>query len=208
VRWQTPAPQFLSDWARKADETRELALLARVDFQSPREQQSFTLELFYRAPDLYLLRGRGTLGVTGFRARVRGDSLTVLLDREKRGYTGLARDYPDRRLAELWQLLHRALPWLVGSVDLEAPGEGPWQVQTTERGTRPERLEVTQGERRFLVSYGRYRDQYPYWHLREAVGSSPGGHMKLDFRQQLYNSGLDSTLFLLQLPPGTRPLAD
>jgi hypothetical protein len=152
------------------------------------------------------LRGRGTLGVTGFRARVSEDSLVVLLDRDRRGFAGPPDAFPDTSSKAMWMLLREVLPWLVGQPDLATQSD--WRLQAAERGTRPTLLELRQDGRRLELGYGRYRSSYPYWHLRLARGESLEGVLALDFRQQLYNIALDSALFDLRLPPGTRPLLD
>jgi hypothetical protein len=179
-------------------------MLAAVEYQGPPRERSFTLELFYRAPHQYLLRGRGTLGVEGFRALVRGDSLVVLLDRQDRGFRGPAGELP-ARARQMWLLLREALPWVVGDLDLL---ENPPQLASARAGSRPERLQVERRGNRLELEYARYRDDYPYWHLRTVKGVSAEAEIRLEIRQQLYNPDLDSTLFELDLPAGTRPLLD
>jgi hypothetical protein len=64
------------------------------------------------------------------------------------------------------------------------------------------------GSRHLELDYGRYRQEYPYWHLNEVRGVSPSGRLTLRMRQRLQNPELDSAIFRLDLPPGTRPLID
>ena len=212
------APPFRSDpagaalldsWQDRAAQSHTLALLAHVDYRNSKEVRSFTLEVFFQSPDTYLLRGRGTLGITGFRAVLAGDSLTVLLNRQNRGYAGDPDAYPGRATRELWRMLSAALPWLTGVAALDRADHGTlWQVEATEDGDRPRRLRITDGGHTLQMKYGRYRDEYPYWHLQSAQGESAEGWMNLEFRQQLFNVELDPALFDLVLPPGTLPLVD
>jgi len=188
--------------------THTLAYLAQAEYQADGDHKSFTLEIFFRAPDRYMLRGRGALGVTGFSARIEGDSLVLLLNREHRGFQGRIESYPDSGVAELWRLLQVGLPWLTGQVDLRRQEEGSWRVRLTERGSRPVRLALDQDARHFEFDFGRYRRLYPFWHLYEVRATAPAGWLTLTLRQRLHNPDLDSTLFILELPPDTRPLFD
>jgi len=200
---------LLDSWQDRAAQSHTLALLARVEYRTPEGARSFTLELFVQSPDTYLLRGRGTLGITGFRAVLSGESLTVLLNRQNRGYTGDPDAYPGKATRELWRMLSAALPWLTGVAALDRADHGTlWQVEVAEDGTRPRRLKITDGGHTLQMQYRRYRDEYPYWHLQSAQGESAEGSMKLEFRQQLFNVELDPALFELVLPPGTLPLVD
>jgi len=203
--WDAAAPEVQRLWHMRSAQTHSCALLASAEYTGPPGDRSFTLEIFFREPDLYLLRGRGTLGVEGFRARVQGDSITVLLERQKRGYRGLARELPDASAREMWRLLGEALPWVVG----EDPGpETAFQMSTVQSGSRPEHVQVESDGARLDLQYARYRADYPYWHLREVQGERAGARIRLEIRQQLYNPDLDSTLFELNLPAGTLPLLD
>lgn len=188
--------------------TQTLAYLAQAEYLAPGEHQSFTLEIFFSSPDRYVLRGRGALGATGFRARLEGDSLVVLLNREHRGFAGRIADYPDARVVELWRLLQFGLPWLTGKADLRNLQEGTWRVRLAERGTRPVQIALEEGGQQLELDFGRYGREYPFWHLYEVRGSAPAGSLKLTMRQRLHNPALDSALFRLDLPPDTRPLTD
>jgi len=173
VLWERPGREFENLWRQRASATRDVALLARAEFSESGRVRSFTLELFFRAPDTYMLRGRGTLGITGFRARIVGDSLIVLLDREKRGFEGAVDTYPDDSTRALWQLLRSALPWLVGVADLSGADAQDVRVAAV-LSTRPEEVRVVRDDHALDLSYGRYRDEYPFWHLQAAAGGSPG----------------------------------
>ena len=186
----------------------QLAMLAALDYKGDLDQKSFTLELFFRQPNTYLLRGRGQFGVEGFRALLRGDSLTVLLNRQKRGYQGRADEYPDTQTQDMWALLQRALPWIVGKASLDPGNDVGWQVRYAPATENPERLEVTHETTRLELEYRRYRSEFPYWHLYRVVALSGDSEVRMELRQQLFNTPLDSTLFTLTLPPGTAPLTD
>lgn len=213
-RWSTPTATFFDTWQARSDSTYNTGYLAAVDLESQQRTESFTLEMFYRRPDTYILRGRGALGATGFRAKLVGDSLTLLLNRENRGYAGRVRDYPDSSLVEMWQLMARALPWIFGNAPLH--GSNPWRARLTNRGTRPEYIEIYEPPYRLGLQYGRYRSEYPYWHLKSVMGiaektlTSTEGECRLalTFRQWLYNTSLPPNTFELSLPPGTHPLND
>lgn len=204
-RWDTPRPELARLWDERALSTTTCAILAAVEYSGPPRDRTFTLELFFRQPGSYLLRGRGTLGVEGFRALVVGDSITVLLDRQKRGYAGPASLFPDSATREMWLLLEAALPWITGEVRLS---QHPHQIQTDRDGTRPAWVQAEHEDAALELGYGRYRDDYPYWHLRTVKGVSAWAEITLEVRQQLYNPELDPSLFELVLPPGTLPLAD
>lgn len=201
--WEAPRSELKTLWAQRREATQTCALLAAVDYEGPPKDRSFTLELFYKAPGHYLLRGRGTLGVEGFRARVHGDSVVLLLERQDRGYQGPADGLPPSA-RRLWLLLRDALPWLVGERE-ELSGA---RFGYAPRGDRPSRLSVSTDSTRLELEYARYRDEYPFWHLRSAVGTSSEAQLRLSIRQQLYNTDLDSALFELELPAGTEPLLD
>lgn len=201
-RWEEARQDLNKIWSARRAETHTCAMLAVVDYQGPPSDRSFTLELFYRAPGEYLLRGRGTLGVEGFRALVRNDSMVLLLERQKRGYAGPSDSLPDSTRL-LWNLMREALPWILGTHD----GLDAARCEYA-RPDRPARIEVTRDSTRLQLEYARYRDEYPYWHLRSASGTSPEASMSLSIRQQLYNPPLDSALFELELPAGTLPLLD
>jgi hypothetical protein len=206
--WDAPDARFVDAWDAQARATTTLAYLAQAEFQARDRRESFTLEIFFAAPGDYLLRGRGTLGATGFRAHLRGDSLTLLLNRERRGFAGAVADYPDSSLREMWQLLRAGLPWLTGKADLHDPEAGEWHVQLCDRGRKPEVMAVETGARRLELEFGRFRDSYPFWHLTRAQGAAPDGRLSLVMRQRLYNPDFEAGLFRLELPPGTRPLTD
>jgi len=202
-RWESPHANLLRTWAERKADTRTCALLAAVDYEGPPRDRSFTLELFFREPGVYLLRGRGTLGVEGFRALVHGDSIVLILERQHRGFQGPADSLPPAT-RQLWLLLHDALPWLVGEQeDLE-----PARFEYAPDGNRPARLSVETDSVRLELEYARYRDEYPFWHLRSATGSSSSARLQLSIRQQLYNPALDSALFELDLPADVQPLLD
>jgi len=205
-RFSEPTPAFVETWQQRAVSTGSIGYLAAASFATADRDESFTLEMFFRSPDTYILRGRGTLGVTGFRAKLIGDSLTFLLNREGRGYAGRVGDYPDSSLVEMWKLMSEALPWVFGTADLESSAH--WRVRLTNRGTRPEYVEVTDPPYRLGLTYGRYRSGYPYWHLRSVAASATDGNLALEFRQWLHNTDLPDAIFELTLPPGTRPLND
>lgn len=205
-RFSEPTPAFIDTWQARSDSTYNTGYLAAVDFESQQRTESFTLEMFYRRPDTYILRGRGTLGVTGFRAKLVGDSLTLLLNRENRGYAGLVQSYPDSSLVDMWRLMSEALPWVFGNADLH--GDALWRVRLTNRGTRPEYIEVHDPPYRLGLQYGRYRNEYPYWYLKTVTGVAEEGRLALTFRQWLYNTSLPPNTFELSLPPGTLPLND
>lgn len=202
-RWESPRAELGSTWAHRREHTSTCALLATVEYKGPPRDRSFTLELFFRKPGEYLLRGRGTLGVEGFRARVQGDSIVLLLERQNRGYSGAASGLPPST-RHLWRLLRDALPWLVG--DQESLDGARFEYAP--RGDRPARLNVAGDSTSLELEYARYRDEYPWWHLRSATGRSPEAELALSIRQQLYNTQLDSLLFELKLPADTEPLLD
>lgn len=210
--WTQPSSALVNLWAERARLTQEVGYLAQVKFKSESGTKTFTLELFFREPDTYMLRGRGTLGATGFRARVWGDSLVLLLNRQKRGFAGRADEYNDRETAEMWRLLRAALPWLVGETDLDPLSSGPAgqdaRIYVVEHGGRPDTVRIDLGDDILKIAYGRFWDRYPFWHIRTATGESRTALLSLEFRQQLYNSSLDSSAFELELPPGTLPLLD
>jgi hypothetical protein len=206
--WDEPTAGFRATWSDRNEQMDHLAMLAVLDYQGDLDQKSFTLELFFRQPDMYLLRGRGPFGVEGFRALLRGDSLTVLLDRQKRGYQGRADAYPESRIQDMWTLLRRALPWIVGKASLENEDDLRWQVRYAPTTEFPDRLEITYESTRMELEYRRYRSAFPYWHLYRVAARSEGSEVRLELRQQLFNTALDSTLFTLTLPPGTAPLTD
>lgn len=203
--FDTPDSELVRLWEERRIHTHECAFLAQVEYHGPPQDRSFTLELFYRQPGSYLLRGRGTLGVEGFRALIRRDSITVLVDRQHRGFLGLAADVPDSSAREMWLLLEATLPWIVGAKSL---AEEPHQLGTVRGGTRPERLHLDQRDTHLELEYARYREEYPFWHLRTVRGQSQTARIQLSVRQQLYNPDLDTNLFELVLPPGTLPLLD
>lgn len=207
-RWSAPTSTFYETWNDRARVTQTMAFLASAEFESHSEHHSFTLELFYRDPDVYALRGRGFLGATGFRARIHGDSLVVLLTREKRGYAGPIEGYPDSSVADMWALMRLALPWLAGENNLDKEPQSKWQVRLTRAGTAPEDIYVQDDGKSLRLYYGRQRAKYPYWHLMRAVGSSQDGRLSLVMRQRLHNPELDRSHFELTLPAGTRPLID
>ena len=184
-----------------------MATLSAASYHGRPQDRGFTLELFFRAPDTYLLRGRGALGVVGFRALLQGDSLTLLINRQKRGYQGRTEDFPDPKTREMWELLRSALPWITGTVDLKSLREGDWQLQFGAAG-RPRILRAHQDDVELVIEYGRYRGAFPFWHLRTVKGRTPTAQIELEIRQQLYNTPLDSGLFALELPAFTRPLTD
>ena len=202
-QWEAPRAGLETTWAQRRLGTRSCALLADVDYEGPPKDRSFTLELFYKAPGEYLLRGRGTLGVEGFRARVHGDSVVLLLERQDRGYQGPADGLPPST-RKLWLLMRDALPWLVG----EREALSGARFEYAPRGDRPTRLRVATDSTRLELEYARYREEYPFWHLRSALGTSSEALLRLSIRQQLYNTDLDSALFELKLPAGTEPLLD
>lgn len=204
-QWDTPDSELNRLWEARRAGTRQSAMLAVAEYKGPPQDRTFTLELFFRPPQTYLLRGRGTLGVEGFRALLEGDSITVLMDRQKRGFSGPTADFPDSSTRELWQLLESALPWIVGEGDL---ARQPHHVQTANNGTRPQHLRIEQAGNVLDLDYTRYREDYPFWHLLEIQGRSASASIHLEVRQQLYNPTLDSGLFQLTLPPGTQPLLD
>lgn len=204
-RWDTPDSELNRLWDARRAGTHQSALLAVAEYKGPPQDRTFTLELFYRQPQTYLLRGRGTLGVEGFRALLNGDSITVLMDRQKRGFSGPAAEFPDSSTRELWLLLESALPWIVGEGDLNLK---PHRIQTAQSGTRPQHLRIEQAGDVLDLDYTRYREDYPYWHLSEIRGRSASASLRLEVRQQLYNPTLDSGLFRLTLPPGTQSLLD
>jgi hypothetical protein len=210
--WSVSSTELTELWAVRAHATHEIGYLAAVEFESENEHRSFTLELFFREPDTYMLRGRGTLGATGFRARVWGDSLVLLLNRQKRGYAGLADDYADQETLEMWRLLRAALPWLTGEMELDSDRMGgayaATRIRVVEHGGRPDTVLIDLGPDQLKIGYGRFWDGYPYWHIRSATGESDKARLTLEFRQQLYNTQMDSALFRLELPPGTGPLVD
>jgi hypothetical protein len=206
--WDTPGETFLGAWDAQARLTSTVAFLAEAEFAADGQHEAFTLEIFFAAPDEYLLRGRGALGATGFRARIHEDSLVLLLNRERRGFAGRIADYPDSTLRELWQLLHVGLPWLTGQVDLRDSAAGLWRVDLAERGSRPAAMAVDLGARHLDLEFGRFRNGYPYWQLTAVQGTAPDGWLSLAMRQRLYNPPLDTGLFRLQLPKDTRPLTD
>jgi hypothetical protein len=208
VRWDAPTPAFLRTWAERADSTKRIAYLAAAEFEAGGRHHSFTLELFYLDPDVYSLRGRGFLGATGFRARIHGDSLIVLLNREGRGYAGLVQDYPDSSVAHMWELMRLALPWLVGESSLLAEHESAWRVRLSRSGSAPEEVRVESDGKSLSLYYARQSSRYPFWQLVRAVGSSEDGRLALQMRQRLQNPDLDSSYFRLELPPHTRPLID
>ena len=201
--WESPRKELADLWSARREQTRTCALLAAVEYKGPPRERSFTLELFFREPGEYLLRGRGTLGVEGFRARVRGDSLVLILERQNRGYSGPASGLPPSTRA-LWLLLRDALPWLTGTqTSLDSA-----RFEYAPRGDRPARMNVLADSTSLELEYARYRDEYPFWHLRSGEGHSPEADLALSIRQQLYNPDLDSALFELELPEGTLPLLD
>jgi hypothetical protein len=206
--WDEPTVNFKTAWADRNETMDHLAMLAVLDYQGDLEQKSFTLELFFKQPDTYMLRGRGQFGVEGFRALLYGDSLTVLLNRQKRGYRGRADAYPDTRTQGMWSLLRRALPWIVGTASLAYEDEVRWQVLYAPVSENPERIEVTYESTRLELEYRRYRSEFPYWHLYRVVAQSDDSEVRMELRQQLFNTSLDSALFTLTLPPGTAPLTD
>lgn len=205
--WRTPSAALANLWVERARLTEEVGYLASVEFESESVNRSFTLELFFREPDTYMLRGRGTLGATGFRARIWGDSLVLLLNRQKRGYAGRADEYADKETVEMWRLLRAALPWLVGENRLDSESSTS-KTRVVEHGARPDSVLIDLGDDRLKISYSRFWDRYPFWHIRTATGVSSTARLSLDFRQQLYNPSMDSSVFELTLPPGTLPLLD
>lgn len=210
--WTQPSSALENLWVERARLTEEVGYLAQVKFESESVHKTFTLELFFREPDTYMLRGRGTLGATGFRARIWGDSLVLLLNRQKRGFAGRADEYNDRETAEMWRLLRAALPWLVGETDLDplrniSAGQDA-RLYVVEHGGRPDTVRIDLGDDRLKIAYGRFWDRYPFWHIRSATVESANARLFLEFRQQLYNSSMDSSAFELELPPGTLPLLD
>jgi len=206
--WDRPSESFLSTWEERARTTQTLAYLAEADYEAEGERSSFTLEIFYAAPDRYVLRGRGALGATGFRARLEGDSLVLLLTRERRGFAGRIEDYPDTTAKEMWRLLQAGLPWLTGKVDLRNQLKGSWRVRLTRQATRPTNIWVALDSRHLELDYGRFRSDYPFWHLYEVRGWVGTSRLTLKMRQRLHNPDLDGELFRLELPLGTRPLLD
>ena len=208
VLWEKPGRALVDVWRERSTATREVALLARTEFRESGRVQSFTLELFFRAPDTYMLRGRGTLGITGFRARIVRDSLIVLLDREARGFEGSVDSYPDDSTRALWQLLRAALPWLVGVTALSGDGTQEVDVVAEPGAGRPVEVRLVRNDCVLQLGYGRYREEFPFWHLQTASGRSPGAELHMEIRQQLYNSDLPPAVFELVLPPGTLPLTD